>query len=314
MMEDGKLCARFDRAFGYKPCSSGPMHLNHVRLGSGKPLLLVHGLGGSWRSWTPVLAPLSAQREVIAVDLPGFGNSPPLERAPSIGGLADALTAFLDAQRLRGTDAVGSSLGARIVLELARRGNVLGAVVALDPGGFWKTPQQHAFFASVWLSVRMLSVLGPWLPSLTRSRVGRALLLSRLSARPAALPADVALDEMRGYANARAMDRLLYQLAYREPQQGAAKGSIREPLVIGWGRSDRLCPPGQAERALALFPDARLHWFDRCGHFPHWDAPAATVRLILETTGTPSRAPSGQGQPAGPTRVGGPVRPQSAGP
>ena len=290
------------------------MHLNHVRLGRGKPLLLVHGLGGSWRSWTPVLAALAAQREVIAVDLPGFGNSPALAHPPSIDALGDALTAFLDAQGLRGTDAVGSSLGARIVLELARRGGVLGAVVALDPGGFWKTPQQHAFFASVWLSVRLLSLLGPWLPVLVRSRVGRALLLSRLSAKPSALPADVALDEMRGYADARAMDRLLYQLAYREPQQGAAKGSIRHPLVIGWGRSDRLCPPDQAKRALALFPDARLHWFDRCGHFPHWDAPAATVRLILETTGTPGNTPVAESEPASRTPIGPAMRPQSAGP
>ena len=290
------------------------MHLNHVRLGSGKPLLLVHGLGGSWRSWTPVLEPLAAQREVIGVDLPGFGSSAPLPHPPSIDALADALTAFLDAHGLRGTDAVGSSLGARIVLELASRGGVLGAVVALDPGGFWKTPQQHAFFASVWLSVRLLSLLGPWLPALVRSRVGRALLLSRLSAAPSALPADVALDEIRGYADARAMDRLLYQLAYREPQRGAAKGSIRHPLVIGWGRSDRLCPPDQARRALALFPDARLHWFDRCGHFPHWDAPAATVRLILETTGTASRAAVADGEPAPPALVASATRCQSAGP
>lgn len=51
--------------------------------------------------------------------------------------------------------------------------------------------------------------------------------------------------------------------------------------MIGWGRRDRVCFPRQAKRALALFPDAQLHWFDRCGHFPHWDAPAETAQLIL---------------------------------
>ena len=295
------------------------MHLNHVRLGSGRPLLLVHGLGGSWRSWSPVLDPLARQREVIAVDLPGFGESAPLDGPASIGALADALTAFLKANSWLGIDAVGSSLGARVVLEMARRGGALGAVVALDPGGFWQPWQGHAFFASVWLSVRMLRALAPWLPALTRSRLGRALLLSRLSAAPSALPPAVALDEMRGYADASAMDRLLYQLAYREPQQGAPRGSVRHPLVIGWGRGDRLCPPAQAERALALFPDARLHWFERCGHFPHWDAPAATVRLILEVTDTPVRPPSSEGRAvaaagspvSGPARYDGSGRPGS---
>ena len=59
---------------------------------------------------------------------------------------------------------------------------------------------------------------------------------------------------------------------------------MAKPLVIGWGRIDRVCLPRQAARAQQLFPDARLHWFERCGHFPHWDAPEETARLILDTT------------------------------
>jgi pimeloyl-ACP methyl ester carboxylesterase len=54
------------------------MHLHHVRLGTGKPLLLVHGLGASWQSWSTVVDRLAAEREVVAVDLPGFGETPPL--------------------------------------------------------------------------------------------------------------------------------------------------------------------------------------------------------------------------------------------
>jgi pimeloyl-ACP methyl ester carboxylesterase len=95
-------------------------------------------LGGSWRSWNPVLDALAAQREVIAVDLPGHGATPPLQGEVSIRTLADALTDYLAANDLTGIDAVGSSMGARLVLELARRGGVLGAVVSLDPGGFWR--------------------------------------------------------------------------------------------------------------------------------------------------------------------------------
>jgi pimeloyl-ACP methyl ester carboxylesterase len=54
--------------------------------------------------------------------------------------------------------------------------------------------------------------------------------------------------------------------------------------VIGWGRFDRICFPRQAARAQELFPDAHIHWFERCGHYPHWDAPEETARLILATT------------------------------
>lgn len=50
----------------------------HIRCGTGKPLLLIHGLGGHWQSWEPILDNLAATREVIAVDLPGFGRTPRL--------------------------------------------------------------------------------------------------------------------------------------------------------------------------------------------------------------------------------------------
>jgi pimeloyl-ACP methyl ester carboxylesterase len=263
------------------------MHMNHRRAGRGKPLLLVHGLGGHAGSWAPVWAPLAQSRELIAVDLPGFGATPQLTGETSIATLADALTGFLDAQGLRGVDAVGSSMGARLVLELARRGGVLGAVVSLDPGGFWRGWERHAFFASIWASIRAVRLLQPLMPVISQSRIGRSVLLAQFSRRPWALSPGLVLDEMRSYARSPAFDELLYRLAYGEEQQGAAAGSIGAPLVIGWGRNDLVCLPRQARRATTLFPDATLHWFDRCGHFPHWDRPAQTVELILATTAGP---------------------------
>lgn len=259
--------------------------MHHIRRGSGVPLLLVHGLGGNTHSFDTTLNMLAADREVIVVDLPGFGQTPPLEGEVSIGTLCDALTGFLTEQDLIGIDAVGSSMGARLVLELARRGGVLGAVVSLDPGGFWRGWERHAFNASIWLSIRLIRVLQPVLPRLTRHPLSRSLLLLQFSARPRTLPPQIVLTELCSYAESPSFDELLHNLSYGQEQQGAPRGSIAQPLVIGWGRRDRLCFPNQAARAQELFPDARLHWFEHCGHFPHWDAPEETVRLILATTG-----------------------------
>lgn len=69
--------------------------MRYVRRGAGKPLLLIHGLGGSWHEWQPVLGRLAAEREVIIPDLPGFGETPPLPGEVSIRTLADAVTAFM---------------------------------------------------------------------------------------------------------------------------------------------------------------------------------------------------------------------------
>jgi len=254
--------------------------MHHIRCGTGKPLLLIHGLGGHWQSWNPILAELATRREVIAIDLPGFGQTPRLAGETSIRTLADETAAFLHANGLSGIDAVGSSMGARLVLELARRGGSVGGVVALNPGGFWQGCERHAFFSSIYLSIRLLRLLHPVLPAVCASLLGRALLLAQFSARPTKLAPDTVSDELCSYVASPAFDELLAQLAYGEEQQGAPRNSIAHPLVIGWGRRHRVCFPRQAKRALALFPDARLHWFDRCGHFPHWHAPAEAVQLI----------------------------------
>ncbi len=259
------------------------MQMHHVRRGAGRPLLLIHGLGGEWRSWSTVLDALAAQREVIAVDLPGFGETPPLPGEVSIATLSDAVTSFIEAQGLGGVDMVGSSMGARLVLELARRG-VGGAVVSLDPGGFWQGWERTFFATSIGVSIQLVRLLQPVMPLICNTAVGRTILFPQFSPRPWALRGGTTLTEMRAYARARSFDPLLHSLAHGPEQQGMPAGTARRPIVIGWGRQDRVCFPSQAPRAMAKFPDARLHWFEECGHFPHWDQPAETVRLILEAT------------------------------
>ncbi|GAB2963958.1 alpha/beta fold hydrolase [Hymenobacter coalescens] len=274
------------------------MQLHHIRRGQGQPLLLLHGIGGSWRSWSPILAALAARREVIALDLPGHGQSPALPGENSFYALTDAVEAWLRAQGLTGVACVGSSMGARMVLELARRGAV-GAAVALDPGGFWQGWQVPAFYYSVAGSVRLLRAAEPLLPALTSNALTRTLLLAQFSARPWRLPAEVALTELRSFVRTPVFDELLRHLAYGPRQAGAPRGSLRAPLVIGWGRQDRVCFPSQARRATAAFPDAALYWFDRCGHFPHWDQPAETVAMILAATKPQAGAAVPRAQSAG---------------
>lgn len=265
------------------------MQMHQMRRGTGEPLLLIHGLGGSWRSWTPILDALATEREVIAIDLPGFGQTPPLPGEVSIATLADQVTAFLEAQHLTGVDVVGSSMGARLVLELARRG-VVGATVSLDPGGFWQGWEKAFFSTSIALSVRLVRLLQPVMPMITGNAVGRTLLFAQFSSHPWRLSAAVTLAEMRSFAASPSFDALLHQLVAGPAQQGAAPGSTRGPIVIGWGRWDRVCLPRQAERAEKLFPDAQVHWFEHSGHFPQWDAPEETIRLILDSTGSAARA------------------------
>jgi pimeloyl-ACP methyl ester carboxylesterase len=264
--------------------------LRYDRSGEGPPVVLVHGLGGTRRSWDPIVGGLRARRTVIALDLPAHGETPSEDDSGTFAGLARSLDAFLRAERLDRAALVGGSLGARLVLEMARRG-LGGPIVALDPGGFWRGRERLWFRATLTLSRLALRGLGPVRRPLARNAASRSVLLAQLSARPSRVPAEVAAREIDGLARTETVGPLIRDLARGPAQEGPASAPSG-PLVIGWGRKDRLCPPVQAARACDAFPSARLHWFERCGHFPVWDAPDAALALVLAATEPP---PAGGG-------------------
>jgi len=257
------------------------MSMHHTRTGSGKPLLLVHGLGGSSRSWDTISPSLARAREVIAIDLPGHGQTAEEADSGTFAGLARSLENLLDAEGLIGIDMVGSSMGARLVLEMARRGSA-GAVVALDPGGFWKGWERTFFRTTITASIRLVRALRPVLPAISSNTASRTALMIQLSARPWALDPAIVSRELKSFADTRTFDALVRDLANGPNQQGSA--NTRSPVVIGWGRKDRLCLPQQAARANAAFPNATIQWFEHSGHFPMWDQPQETIRTILDAT------------------------------
>lgn len=258
------------------------MTMQFSRSGCEKPLLLVHGLGGSRRSWETITPTLAKQRDVIALDLPGHGQTPAEVDSGTFEGLARNLSDWLGRENLGGIDMVGSSMGARLVLEMARRGRA-GAAVALDPGGFWQGWERIFFRATITASITLVRAMRAALPALTRTVAGRTSLMLQLSAKPWALDPGLVSNELISFADTPTFNALVRDLATGPMQQGPA--ATAAPVVIGWGRKDRLCLPQQASCAMAAFPKAKLHWFTDSGHFPMWDQPRETIRIILDGTG-----------------------------
>ena len=256
--------------------------MNQIERGTGRPLLLVHGLGGTWRSWSTILDALSAERAVIAIDLPGHGATPAEPDSGTFAGLVGSVERYIGEKGLAGIDVVGSSMGARIALELARRGGV-GNVVALDPGGFWRGWERTFFKTTIGLSGGLLRALRPSLPRLSRNAASRTALLAQLSVRPWALDPGVVQTELQSLSTTVTFNALVRDLATGPEQTGPAADDVGR-IVIGWGRHDRLCLPRQATRAKAAFPSAEIHWFDSSGHFPVWDMPTETTAVILAAT------------------------------
>jgi len=221
-----------------------------------------------------------SEREVVRLNLPGFGQTPMPTGEYTLAAVADALETHLGAEDLAGADLVGSSMGARLVLEMARR-RVGRNVVAFDPGGFWSPMQKKVFGATLAASVALVRTVRPALPTLLATPVGRTALLAQLSARPWAVDRDYAVLEVRGLADARGTSPGLRALSTGPDQQGAPAGSLPGSVLAVWGAQDRVTLPSQASTLQQRLPDAAVEVWKHCGHFPHWDQPARVVETVL---------------------------------
>jgi len=267
-----------------------PLHDSHrvSRSGAGRAIVLVHGLGATSDCWREVEPRLRPHREVVVMDLPGFGAAVPLGGPVTVEALADHLAQLLAEEGLLEADLVGSSMGGEVVLELLRRGVGTGDVVALAPSGYWGLGGRLWFQVVAWTATGLVTALRPIAPAIIARPWGRRLLLRPLSPVPALLP-QVTADSVHSFGNTHAFLPALRHLGRRRrPVHVPAGTAGPRRVTIAWGRRDGLCLPDQAQAAAEAVPDAVLHWLDRSGHLPPWDEPAATADLLLRVTGTVS--------------------------
>lgn len=256
------------------------MQLNHYRGGQGEPLVLIHGIGSRWQMWDPVIDLLRAHRDVIALDLPGFGASPMPSPGtpPGLESLVTLVAEFLDGLGVERPHVAGNSLGGLIVLEMARRGMVRSAN-ALSPAGFANRPEMAVARASLRLMVGSARWLAPRADALTRTRAGRALAFSQVIAHPARISPREGADSVRALAYAPWFDATLPAI---KPFEMTDPGPIGVPVTISWGEKDRLLLPRQAARAARAIPGARSVTLYGCGHVPTYDDPPQVTRVLLE--------------------------------
>ncbi|MQS37123.1 alpha/beta fold hydrolase [Streptomyces katsurahamanus] len=252
----------------------------YQRNGSGEPLLLLHGIGHHWQAWEPVIRILAAERDVIAVDLPGFGVSPPLpDGVPydlaTVGSVLGSLCAALGIGR---PHVAGNSLGGLLALELGRAG-LVRSVTALSPAGFWNERERiFAYGTLKALRAGARSMPLPVIEGLSRSAAGRTALTGAVYARPARRSSESVVAETLALRAATGFDETL--AAGRDVLFADDIPDV--PVTIAWGARDRLLLRRQGIRAKRAIPGARLVRLPGCGHVPMSDDPALVARVVLD--------------------------------
>lgn len=254
------------------------MHLNHLRTGSGPPLVLIHGIGHRWQGWQPVIDQLAAEREIVALDLPGFGASPmpPAGTEAGLASLASLVTGFLGEIGVVQPDVAGNSLGGWISLELAKRG-VVRSATGISPAGF-HTPGEAVFQRTSLRIARGLSrLIADDAPAILARPGLRRLALGQFAAHPERLSVAEASADVRSLASAPWFEPTLRAINRQHFTGGEA---ISVPVTIAWGEHDHLLLPRQADRAARAIPRARMLVLHDCGHVPMHDDPVQVANAI----------------------------------
>jgi len=243
-----------------------------VKKGSGEPLLLLHGLGGSTAVWSPVIERLAGEREVLAIDLPGFGVAPPLPAGvePNAVNLAAAVREAAAELGFERPHVAGNSLGGWVALELGRAGWA-ASVTAISPAGLWRKPLgDRRVNPRLWAKR-----LRPFVSLALRTRRTRESMLATFSARPDLIPAKEGRELVLGWIDSSGYD-------------GANKAMRTHvfdptdypdlPVTLAWGDRDRLLAPPRPERRPAGSRYLVLHGV---GHTPMWDDPELVAQTLL---------------------------------
>ncbi len=245
----------------------------YERIGEGPPLLLVHGLGATRASWRPQLDALAPHRDVIAVDLPGFGASAELAATPTPWALGAALADLCAELGVARPHIAGNSLGGWVAVEMAKAGHA-ESLCLISPAGLWRRPlgprrrDAHRWARRLRPAVMTMASAAPLRTAMLRSSLGL----------PERAPADVGRAMIAAWIDAPG-----YEAANAEMRRYVCEDldEVTAPTTIVWGALDRLVAAPRPERRP---PRSRYMRIEGIGHTPNWDDPDLVARLLLEAS------------------------------
>lgn len=240
---------------------------------SDRPIVFIHGLGGSLSSWQLIMGPLAEHHRMTALDLPGHGGSsktPPDATDYSIAGLSSAVAGVLSAGKRKPSIIVGHSLGGAVALKLAiEYPELVAGLVLID-------------------SAALGSSIADELLDLMRGDAGidTARGLLSLFFEDQKLVSDRGVDEMAGFQEDGGWEaqQAVATAAFAGGVQSFgledALSNIDKPVLLIWGAKDRVISLSDAVASLSIFPDALLKVLPDTGHVPQVERAAEVATAI----------------------------------
>jgi pimeloyl-ACP methyl ester carboxylesterase len=259
--------------------------------GEGPPIVLLHGLGGARTNWIAVAPELARRHRVLALDLPGHGDSEPLAAAPTVDGYADRVAFLADREGLGAATVVGHSAGGLVALRLAaRRPEAVTALVLAASAGISTTRRTAGLTVELFALVRPGRLLAPWRSAVVRDPRLRNVAFGWWGAAdPRALAPEVAdafLSGPRLHTDSASLGRALVR---DDPRTDL--GRVGCPSLVLWGARDNWVLLEDAYE-LARRLRAALRLIPDCGHLLIGERPDACVDAIESFVAGHTRLPA----------------------
>ncbi|APR99869.1 alpha/beta fold hydrolase [Pajaroellobacter abortibovis] len=251
--------------------------IHWVEIGKGRPLVLLHGLADSHRTWSRVAHFLARDRCVLMPDLLGHGLSSRPRGSYTVEWHAAAIEEWMDALQLIDVDMVGHSYGGGIAQFLSLKGKKRNSVRRLgliSPGGIG---QEVAATIRMVAAINLLEKLGDsalgigtiwaskWLKCpLTKEEKSFVRWMNSMPGSAAAVSRTI-----KGVVNWRGQTKSLWNQLHQATQC--------PPLIVFWGEKDPIVPFHHAVELVKQVPGVSLVRFPDCGHHPHKEYPELFV-------------------------------------
>ncbi|MGI8549801.1 MAG: alpha/beta fold hydrolase [Dehalococcoidia bacterium] len=264
----------------------GGIGTHYVESGAGPPLLLVHGWGGSWITFRQNVKQLAVLHHVYALDLPGHGGSDFPDGTDFLAERGAAFVCSFLRQVIREPAAIAgvSAGGLFCALAAERQPELVTHLILVSSAGLGR---------DISWGLRAVTFPGmrPFVEQATPTTI-------RLSLKQQIYDPGLITDELVAtlcQERSAPRNRLALLLGLRRNinlfgikrwrRHFRTLTRLAVPVLIVWGRQDRLIPVKHAYRGLRAIAGARLHVFDRCGHWPPYEHPQEFNRVVQEFLG-----------------------------
>lgn len=246
--------------------------IHYIEAGKGPTVILLHGLGADWSSWSQTIGPLAQKYRVIALDQIGFGRSDKPLINYRVGTLVDFLNGLYKELKVERASLVGNSLGGFTATAFAlAHPDKVDRLVLVDAAGY-SVPKD--------VDPRTFSLLNP------STREGVKQIMATIFYNKQMFTSDTFVDaafaRKMSAGDGYTIQRFIESIIRGEDVLDGRLAAIKQPTLILWGREDMLTPLAMGERFKQDIAGSELVIFEKCGHVPQLEKAAEFNAALMK--------------------------------